>query len=49
MDMGPGEIGPKIKVLKNIQLTCLFFSKFNGDYELEIKKDIIYLKGHLNM
>ena len=32
MDMGPGGIGPKIKVLQNTRQICLFYSKFNEQY-----------------
>ena len=35
MDIGLGGIGPKIKVLQNTRLICLFYLKFNGDYEFE--------------
>ena len=42
MDMGQGGIGPKIKVLQNIQLIYLFYSKFNGDYEFEIKTELFF-------
>ena len=38
MEMGPGGNGPKIKVLQNIRLIGLFYSKFNVDFESEIKK-----------
>lgn len=40
--MGPGGMGPKIKVSQNTRLLRLFYSKFNGDNEFVIIKIVFF-------